>query len=61
MSWQCISPEVNVEGLKKCCVSIAMDGTDDVMLWNGSDEDGSVRGVRKIKALAEDADSDSNW
>jgi len=52
MTWQCISPEVTVEGLKKCCVSIAMDGTDDDMLWNGSDDDDdrNFRTVRKIKA-----------
>jgi len=60
MTRQCISPEMTVEGLKKCCVSIAMDGADDDMLWNGSDEHGNVRTVRNIKALAEDAASDSD-
>ena len=37
-AWQCISPEVNVKGFKKCC----MDGTDYGMLRNGMD--GDVRG-----------------
>jgi len=37
-AWQRISPEVTVNGLKKCCTSSAMDGTDDDMLWNGSEE-----------------------
>jgi len=41
-----ISPEVTVKGFKKCCISKAMDGTDDDMLWNGSDEDGNVRSDR---------------
>jgi hypothetical protein len=41
--WQHIRPEVTVEGFKKCCISKAMDGTDDGMLWNGSEEDGNVR------------------
>jgi hypothetical protein len=29
-------------------MSIAVDGTDDDMLWNGSEEDGNVR---KMKSL----------
>ena len=29
MAWQRISPEVTVQGFKKCCVPSAMDGTDD--------------------------------
>jgi hypothetical protein len=28
MAWQRISPEVNVKGFKKGCVSTAVDGTD---------------------------------
>jgi hypothetical protein len=31
--------------------SNAVNGTDDDMLWNNSDEDGDVRSVRKIKTL----------
>ena len=31
--------------------SNAVDGIDDDMLWNDSEEDGDVRSVRKIKAL----------
>jgi hypothetical protein len=42
---------VTVKGFKKCCISKAVDGTDDDMLWKGSEEDGNVRSVRKIKAL----------
>jgi hypothetical protein len=41
-AWQCISPELTVKGLKKCCIYSAMAGTDD-MLWIGSEEDGNVR------------------
>jgi len=43
MAWQRISPEVTVKDCKKCCISTALDGTDDDMLWNDSDEDGDVR------------------
>jgi len=32
-----------VKGFKKCCVSTAVDVTDDGMLWNDSEEDGNVR------------------
>jgi hypothetical protein len=31
-AWQSVSPEVTVKGFKKCCISIAADGTDDNML-----------------------------
>jgi hypothetical protein len=41
-AWQYISPEVIVKGFK-CCISKGMDGTDDEMLWNGSEGDGNVR------------------
>jgi hypothetical protein len=43
MAQQCISPEVTVKALKKCCISNAVDETDNDMLWNGSEEDGNVR------------------
>jgi hypothetical protein len=41
----------NFEGFKKCCLSNAADETDYNMLWNGNEEDGNVRSVRKMKAL----------
>ena len=52
-----------MKGFKNCCVSNAMDGTDDDMLWNGSEEDGHVR--RECEGDedndCEDRDSDSVW
>jgi len=36
MAWQCMSPAVTLKGFKYCCISNAIDGTDDDMLWNGS-------------------------
>jgi len=39
MAWQSISPEVAVKVFKKCCTSSAVDGTEDDMLWNGSEEE----------------------
>jgi hypothetical protein len=32
-----------VKGLKKCCIFIAVDGTDDDTWWNGFEEDVNVR------------------
>ena len=43
MAWQFISPEKNVKGFKKGCISHAVDGNDDEILWNDSEEDGDVR------------------
>ena len=41
-AWQCITPEVTVEGVKKCCISSVMDRTDNDMLRNGTEEDWNV-------------------
>lgn len=37
---QCISPEMNVEAFKKCCISSELVGIDDDTLWNNSIEKG---------------------
>jgi hypothetical protein len=42
--WQQISPEVTMMSFEKCCISNAVDGTCDDMLWDGSEGDGNVRG-----------------
>ena len=31
------------------------------MLWNGNVDDGTIRTVRKINALTEDGDSNTDW
>jgi hypothetical protein len=59
-TWQCIS---TVKGFKKCCMSNAVDGTDDDKLWNGSEE---VRDVgseceEDEGTECEDGDSDTDW
>jgi hypothetical protein len=41
--WQCVLPEVTVEGFKKWCISSAMDGTDDDTLCDDSEEGWNVR------------------
>jgi hypothetical protein len=47
---------MTVQGFKD-----AVDGADDDMLWNGSEEDGNVRIVRNLKVLTENGDSDTDW
>jgi hypothetical protein len=42
MAWQCISPKVILKGFKKRCISSTVDETEDDMLWNDTEEDGSV-------------------
>ena len=37
--WQHNSPEVNVMGFMKCCISNAVDGTDGSMLSGSEDGD----------------------
>jgi hypothetical protein len=32
-----------VKGFKKCCISSVVDGTDDDVLWNCSEEDWNGR------------------
>jgi hypothetical protein len=63
MAWQHISPEVILRGFKKCCISNAMDGTGDDMLWNDGEEDGNVRSKCEEDegTDCEDGDSDTDW
>jgi hypothetical protein len=42
-TWRCISPNTSAKGFKKCCISNAVDVSDDDMLWNDSEEVGNVR------------------
>jgi hypothetical protein len=61
-AWQRISPEVTVKGFKKCCISSAMDGSEDDVLWNDSEEDGNVRsdGEEDEGTDCEGGDSDTD-
>ena len=63
MAWQCISPEINVKGFQKCCISCAVDETDDDMLWNGSEDDVNLRCecVEDEGNDYEDGDSTTGW
>ena len=51
-----------MKGVKKCCLSNAVDGTDDI-LWKGSEEDGNVRSECEEDegTDCEDGDSGTDW
>jgi len=54
---------VVVKGFKKCCISNAMDGTDDNMLWNGREQGGNVKNECEEDEGTdfEFGDSDTGW
>ena len=62
-AWHSISPEGTVKGFKKCCISNAVDGTDDDMLQNSSEEDGNVTSEHEEEkgTDCEHGDSDNDW
>ena len=49
-----------MKGFQKCCISSAMDGTDDDMLCNGSKEDGDIRRVCEEDEGTDCEDGDSD-
>ena len=58
-----MAPEKIVKGFVECCISNAMDRTDDnSMLWNDS-EDWNVRSEYEEDegTDCEDGDSDTDW
>lgn len=36
-AWDKVSPEVIIKGFKKCCISNAMDGSEDSVMWEDDD------------------------
>jgi len=62
MLWQRILPAVTMKGFEKCCISDAVDGTND-MWWNDSAEDGNVRSECEENEGTHcvDRDSDTDW
>jgi len=62
MAWQHISPGVTMKVFKKCCIFNAMDGTNDDMLWNGTEEDRAITEYKEDEGTdCEDGDSDTDW
>jgi len=62
IAWQHISLDVIVKGVEKCCISYALDETDDDMLWNGNEQDGNVRNECEDEGTDyADGDTDTDW
>jgi protein tyrosine phosphatase len=57
---QHISPETTVKGFKKCYISNVVDETDDVMLWNDSEEDRN-KCEEDENNVCEDRGSKTDW
>ena len=53
---------MTVKDFKKCCISKAVDGTDD-MSWDDGEEDGNVRSeCEEVEGTdCADEDSDTDW
>jgi hypothetical protein len=54
---------VTVKCFKQCCISSAVDGTDNDMLWKGREGNGNVKSerVEDEGTDCEDGDSDTEW
>jgi len=63
MAWHHITPEVTVKGFHKCCISSAVVGIDDDMVWDGSAAVGNVQSECEGDkgTNCEDTDSDTDW
>jgi len=38
-AWKAIPESISVRSFKKCCISNALDGSEDDILWEDDDED----------------------
>ena len=54
---------LTVKCFKQCCISSAVDGTDNDMLWKGREGNGNVRSECEEGegTDCEDGDSDTEW
>ena len=52
-----------MKGFQRCCISNAMDGNDDDMLWKSSEEDRKVRSLceEDKRTDCKDGDNDAVW
>jgi hypothetical protein len=59
-AWQHISAEWTTKGFKKCCTSNSVDGTDDDILWNYSEDKGNVESEDEKDECTDCEDGDSD-
>ena len=62
-AWHHISKEIIVKCFKRCCISSAVDGTDDDddLLWNDGEGDGDVRCQGQEDKHINCEDGDTDW
>jgi len=58
-AWKAIPESIIVRSFKKCCISNALDGSEDQILWedDGEDKDYSDR-VTDDSVMSDDGESD---
>ena len=59
-AWKAIPASIIVRSFKKCCVSYALDGSEDDILWedDGEDKDDSDWVTDSDSVMSDDGESD---
>ena len=59
-AWKVIPEHIIVRSFKKCCISNALDGSEDDNLWedDGEDRDGSDWVTDNDSVMSDDGESD---
>jgi len=59
-AWKAIPESINVRSFKKCCISNALDGSEDDVLWDddGEDKDDSDWVTDNDSVMSDDSESD---
>ena len=59
-AWKAIPENIIVRSYKKCCISNALDGSEDDILWedNGEDKDDSGQVTDNDSVMSDDGESD---
>jgi hypothetical protein len=59
-AWKAIPESIIVRSFKKCCISNALDGSEDDIIYenNGEDKDDSDRVTDNYSVMSDDGESD---
>jgi len=59
-AWKAIPESIIIRSFKKCCLSNAMDGSKDNILWedSGEDKDDSDWVTDNVSVMSDDGESD---
>jgi hypothetical protein len=56
-AWKTIPESIIVRSFKKCCISNALDGSEDDILWEDDGEDGSDWVTYNDSVMSDDGES----